>query len=644
VPTVRIRLRPSFLSLAAALGCVLLGAPLRAAPASDRVVYLASGLTPEQQITVPVAFVGQLGVLLFNSPRCREPIRNFLRAYQPAKVVHVGPSAEKGAAFEPAWEKTLFPQARRIIVAPATPRRLLLQAAWLAGVLRVPLIVSRGPADDAGLRRALANWGSKEIMAVGTTYRLCRNLDDLHVTRLLDEEAVTAFGLARLQRRGSIKTLVVTNPTDDRAGLGGMSSLAPWIAARKHAVLLLTNDHGNDVEAIVKTALRHEALVRAESVILVGSPKAIPPERRPNPVPGKDQFIEMEPLTPTGSEPFSFAVGRLFHPDPAVVLLLLAREELIKGRSGGKALVVSNPGDSLPLLETVSRSTALELKNSGYQTTALFGEAAIASKVRKLLPEQDLFLWEGHYSTLVRTWGLYRWSEPLRPSLFFLQSCLALNETEALPFLERGAVGVIGSSTRTYSATGSAVALAYFDALLYDRQTMGGSLRQAKNFLLAYSLLKRQRLGKPALAGASLRSAWAFTLWGDPTLKLPAPPLPDGALAHVRHRLRGKTLLVWLPAEKQNQVGSAGYQAHTAANIRLAGLCRRNEDDDHCLIPLVFVEARLPDVPAGVTPQLHSRLPRSAWVFLWDGRRRCGYLLLRPRTGEQGEIRFHVSW
>ena len=105
-------------------------------------------------------------------------------------------------------------------------------------------------------------------------------------------------------------------------------------------------------------------------------PKTIPPERRPNPVPGKDAFIEMEPLTPSASEPFSFATGRLFHKDPAQLTLTLARQRLLTNKTGPlKALVVSNPAGGLPLLETFSRNTAKELRNRGYETAALFGDA-----------------------------------------------------------------------------------------------------------------------------------------------------------------------------------------------------------------------------------------------------------------------------
>src|SRR5438094_10292940 len=117
-------------------------------------------------------------------------------------------------------------------------------------------------------------------------------------------------------------------------------------------------------------------------------------------------------------------------------------------------------------MEMFSRHTARELQNCGYQTTPLFEEDVNKDDVRRLLPEQDLFLWEGHYKTMVENYQLPTWTEPLRPSLVVLQSCLALNEPEAMPLIQRGAVAVVGSSTRTYSGTGGAFTLAFFDAVL----------------------------------------------------------------------------------------------------------------------------------------------------------------------------------
>ena len=84
--------------------------------------------------------------------------------------------------------------------------------------------------------------------------------------------------------------------------------------------------------------------------------------------------------------------------------------------------------------------------------------------------------------------------------------------------------------------------------MAYDELSLGGSLRQSKNFLLAYSLLKEKRLGEAATrAGANQRSAWAFTLWGDPTLKLPSPQTPKDALPRIRTETVGNVITILLP-------------------------------------------------------------------------------------------------
>src|SRR5262249_23592738 len=204
--------------------------------------------------------------------------------------------------------------------------------------------------------------------------------------------------LHQIGRVGLVKTLVVANPDDIRPGRGGMSALAPWIALKKRACLLLTGPGGDNVEALVQQTAEQPLLKSATSVILVGNLQAIPMQRRPNPMPeGRDRNIDMELLTPHGKEPYSYAVGRLFHEDINVIALMLARPSLWKDQIGPlKALVVSNPGGSLPLLETFSRNTARELANAGFDTTALFGHEARRAAIRKLLPKQTIFLWEGH--------------------------------------------------------------------------------------------------------------------------------------------------------------------------------------------------------------------------------------------------------
>jgi hypothetical protein len=247
---------------------------------------------------------------------------------------------------------------------------------------------------------------------------------------------------------------------------------------------------------------------------------------------------------------------------------------------------------------------------------------------------------------MIHDYGLPDWPEPLKPALIFLQSCLALCEAEVNPLFQRGAIGIVGSSTRTYSASGGACSLAFFDALFYENQSLGGALRQAKNFLLAYSLLKQKRLGSDAkLHGANVRAAWAFTLWGDPTLKLPRPEIPANALPLVRHEVHGNTITLWQPEQAYTTVTSENYQARAYPNARLAGLLRKDATSpDRHLVPFLFAEVRLPRAPAGRTPRLRSRLPSDHWVFCWDARRQCGYLLVTPRAKDRKELRFHVEW
>jgi hypothetical protein len=637
----------------------------------ERTVFLTGKLSDENLLsfTSALAASSQPGVFLLDTSKATASTKLFLTAFQPEQIVPVGEFPKGLPELEgrletkltPAlpWHddgpleswKNFFPQVDRVVLCPAKPRGLLLQAACLAGVVRAPLVVVQAEEKKgAELRRQLSDWHLSEILAVGRTADLCRDLQKVHVVPLEGEEALVALYLQHQRESGPIRTLVVTNPADCQGRMGNLSVLAPWVALQRKAALLCTNNSGDNMGAVVLAALKRPALARVDSLILVAGLKAIPMERRPNPVAGKDTWIEMEPLTPSGSEPFTFATGRLFQDDLGVFTLALARQSLLAEETRSprprNALVVSNPGGGLALLETFSRNTANELRNAGYQTTARFDDEVSKKEVRQLLPSQDIFLWEGHYRTMVDQFELPKWTEPLQPGLVFLQSCLALNEAEARPLFERGAVAVVGSSTRTYSASGGAFTLAFFDALLYEHQSLGGGLRQAKNFLLTYSLLKAKLLGdKAKLSGANMRSAWAFTLWGDPTLKLPHPEMPPEALSPVTHRVHGNTITLTLPETSYPKIGVGQYRAEMRPNTRMAGLLTKGGDeDDRHLVPFLFAEVYLPKAPARGIPRLSSRLPSRHWVFNWDARRRCGYLLVAPRQRDEKEARFHVSW
>ena len=309
-------------------------------------------------------------------------------------------------------------------------------------------------------------------------------------------------------------------------------------------------------------------------------------------------------------------------------------------------LIASNPGDGLPLLETFSRNTGRELANAGCKVTGRYGKADLTAKeLRELLPEQDVFLWEGHYRTLIDTFEMPKWTEPLRPSVIFLQSCLALNPGEAGLLFDRGAVAVVGSPNRTYSGSGGALSLGFFDAMAYDGRDAGGAMRHAKNFLLCYADLKEKRLGDAArLTGANRRAAWTFTFWGDPTLKLPKPTPPADALRPLKYEATRTAITITLPEKRYPATEVGVYRAEMWPGGRLAGLFTADGEDNRRLAPLAFAEVAIPDAPAGKAPRLSSKVPARNWVFRWDTRRRVGYLLLLPREKDTGTVEFRVHW
>lgn len=651
------------LVLLAGLAIVAEPAPLLKSLQGERVVVVACGLPQEDFLScsAAIAAVNPRAILLRDSKKHPEVNRGFLDAFQPEAVValgteeslaglakRLGDRAFTKRLFNAATLHDLFPVAEQVVFCPAENRRLLLQATCLAGTLKAPLVVIRADdRDTKALTESLKGWKTKTVFGVGAAASQVPEVEGLRTVTLADEDVLVRQLRRELAREGRIQTVVMANAADSANKLGNMSLLAPWLALQRKALLVLTNDQGtNTREALQATSAALK--IQPDTLLLAATLKAIPTEKRPNPVKGKDVDIEMEPLTPQENDPFSFATGRLFHESPAVVLAQVARNRLLeKEGQPRRALVVSNPGGGLPLLETFSRHTARELRNGGYQTLAWFGDEVAKDAMRKALPDQDIFLWEGHYKTLIDEFKFLTWTEPLPPALFFLQSCLALKEAEAGPLIQRGAVAVVGSSTRTYSATGGSFTLAFMDAMVYDSQTLGGALRQAKNFLLAYSLLKEKRLGEKAkLKGVNVRSSWAFTLWGDPTLKLPHPPRPAKGLDPVYREVKTGRLTITLPEAAYDKVNVGKYEATMLPNARLAGLLRAGAEveNNRMLVPFVFAEVPLPKAPTGVTPQLTSRIPERNWVFIWDGYRKSGYLLVTPRTKDDEELKFRVEY
>jgi hypothetical protein len=491
------------------------------------------------------------------------------------------------------------------------------------------------------LKELLTGRGVKELLAVGAAAEPCRSLWVGKLTELRDTAAVAAAHRAELLRGGPIASLVLANPADPRRE----STLAPWVAVKKRAALLLTAPDGKDAGAVVAAALQDKSTARADTLLVLADLAAIPLVKRDNPAEGRDEKIDVEPWTPSGDGLNTLAAGRLFHADRSIIPLVFARQKLFEANPGPpKVLIASNPGDGLKLLETFSRNTGRELENAGCKVTGRYGKELDGKELRSMLPEHDVFLWEGHYRTLIDTYEMPKWTEPLRPSLIFLQSCLALNEPEASLLFDRGAVSVAGSPNRTYSGSGGALSLGFFDAVSYDHRPAGAAMRHARNFLVCYADLKEKRLGDAAkLGGANLRAAWTFTLWGDPALTLPRPTPPANALTPLKVEAAKTSIVLTLPGKRYPPTDVPPYRAEMWPGGRLAGLFTTAEESRNLAL-LAFAEVSLPGAAEGVMPRLTSRLPSRNYVFRWDARRKVGYLLVLPREKDGTRVEFRVRY
>lgn len=657
----RLLMRGSFCVLVTGVAVGLAPAQQPAQPSvRTGTIILAGGMSEPDMIALSVAAASQGDTdFLLDSPRAETILKQFFDRARPASVIPVGafpkdhdaskrwgigdPIVKAAQADPVAFAWSLYPKATTAVIAPQAPTAELLQAACLAGSLRAPLFVLRAGDDPIkGLKELLADRGMKQVVAVGAAIRACKTLESVQVAELADASATAQAHRKELLRGGKIEHLVLANPADAQKQF----ALAPWLAVRRRGALLLTAPDGKDAGIVVAAALKDKSTHTADAMLVVADLIAIPQVKRENPAKGKDEQIDVEPWIPEVEELISLTSGRLFHADRAIVPLMLARQRLLDRTPGPpKILIASNPGDGLPLLETFSRNTGRELENAGWKVTGRYGKTNLTAKeLRELLPEQDAFLWEGHYRTLIDSFEMPKWTEPLRPSVIFLQSCLALNPEEAALLFDRGAVSVVGTPNRTYSGSGGALTLGFFDSLAYDGKTTGASMRHSKNFLVCYAELKVKRLGDAAkLTGANHRAAWTFTIWGDPTVKMPKPAPAADALPALKCEMVKNLITLTLPEKRYPSTEVAPYKAEMWPGGRLAGLFTA-DIEDRWLAPLAFAEISMPNGPADHVPHLSSKMPGKNWVFRWDARRKVGYLLVVPREKDKEAIEFRVKW
>jgi hypothetical protein len=230
--------------------------------------------------------------------------------------------------------------------------------------------------------------------------------------------------------------------------------------------------------------------------------------------------------------------------------------------------------------------------------------------------------------------------------LVVLQSCHSLDDGVARRAFESGAVGMVGSVTNVYSASGSAFVKAYCDNLLYRRATQAEALRDARNYFLCLAKLKTARGHKeqPKVA----RAAMSFRLWGDPELQvLPAEAGRRAILPSVTGRfVRPDVLSVSVPSRRLDEARTERYAARFFPAAQAAGIVRKLKDKpQRHLMPTYYFR-----VPAGegFASQGYVRLQRvgqaeSRAVFLTDPLGRFVHVVYFPEK-DKARARFELQF
>jgi hypothetical protein len=439
-----------------------------------------------------------------------------------------------------------------------------------------------------------------------------------------------------IRRRGAEppSAVVVANPAD-RAGLfspSALSLLAPLVAAYHRAPLFLAADADPEsIERRVGEWIDRHGL-RPTHVILVGDELALRSHRVADPVAaaggpaaiggGSEVRVELFSQIEKG-QPQDYAVGRIVGEDAAGASATLARQFHDRhGLRGRPAIFLSNADQIFALGETISRTTASELRNLGVPVRTFYRDAITPQVIRKALEGTEFLVWEGHARDLTLE---EQGDIPVdgAPALVVLQGCYTLDRSDPFILLERGTEAIVATSAAIYSASGSAFARAFVDSLLYDGADLGTAVRNARNYLLSVVELKKQR-GHDDWH-KTYRAALAFTLWGDPTTRMPLGASKP-SLQPVRWSLDEAKLELSIPRGRLPKAEAGRYHVRPAPRAMLSGLILKDGDRTDRQVKDLYFGVAAPPAPLRVCP------PGQGWdvVSLYAPRTRTLSVLARP--------------
>lgn len=607
------------------------GTTLRIAPAAD--AALSS--------MVLLASAGRAPVLLFD-PQDREvtvraraehhgPIECYARSVTPAPVRALLEDVAGVACADGddllALARRFWPAPAAVVAVPTQRYAWVLRAAALAGALDAALLPvgERPPPAEA-----LAAWGATRWHLAGAPPPALVLPEAAAVERI---DSAATLQAALLAARPAPDTVVVANPADRRGRFSptSLSLLAPLIAAVHRAPLVLVGSSAADaVEREVGALL--EALPRRPShIYLVGDELALRSHTVPDPVlaaggpealgGAREVRVELFSNLQRG-QPQAYAVGRFVAEDVARGSALLARM-LARPARGGQVVFLSNADEVFALGETISRSTVNELRNAGVKVRASFRTAVTPAVIREAMQKAALLVWEGHARdlTLEERGGV---SVARTPPFVVLQGCYTLDRSDPFILFDHGTESIVATSAAIYSASGSAFARALFDSLLYAGADLGTAVRDARNYLLALTELKKRRGHRDWTK--TYRAALAFALWGDPTDRPPLPA-PQSAAPPATWAVGGDGLTLTVPPRRLETVTVGRYTAQPVPRAMLGGLILADGDRPGRTLKEFFFTALT--APEGVTAACS---PGGGWEVqsLYAADTRTLFVLARP--------------
>jgi hypothetical protein len=568
--------------------------PVRVVPADDAALASMFLIGGGRQAPVILFAPGDADALRRYIVQSERPVECFVRAATSA-AQRTLLEATAGTACTTidnlatlAWQ--LWPGAKAVVAAPSASYESLLQGAALAAAAGAALLPVNG--DAAALAAQLSTHG------VDTVYQLRgAALPPPAGARVMALDSADAVARETLRLLGEPRPtlLVVANPKD-RLGLfspSSLSLLAPLVAAAHHAPLVLVADAAADaVEAEVYRFIAAHQLAPT-AIYLVGDELALRSHRVPDPVlqaGGKEAlggardvrvelFSELQQMRPQ-----DYAVGRFVAEDAALGSMTLARQLNVGLGAAKRVVLLSNADQQFALGETISRTTASEMRNAGMKVRARYGDEVTPAAIQEALERANDLLWEGHARDLTLE---ERGGVPAQrtPPLVILQGCYTLDRSDPFILLERGTQAIVATSAAIYSASGSAFARALVDALVYDGADLGTAVRNARNYLLALTELKQRR--KHDDWPKTYRAALAFALWGDPTAR-PDLAVQTPKIAPAEWRLNGAALDLSIPKRRLDEATVGRYTAEPVPRAMLSGLILRDGNQRQRTIKELF--------------------------------------------------------